>query len=57
MLYHDTKARCMAAKVLGSRAAFFNYLLLPDGRTAAQIAAPELLNLYPKMLTAGKSDE
>lgn len=56
-LYHDTKARCMAAKVLGNRAAFFNYLLLPDGRTAAQIAAPELVNLYPKMLTAGVSDE
>jgi hypothetical protein len=56
-LYHDVKARCMAAKVLGKRAAFFNYLLLPDGRTAAQLAAPELVNLYPKMLTAGVSDE
>lgn len=51
-LYHDVKARCMAAKVLGKRAAFFNYLLLSDGRTAGQIAAPELVNLYPKMLTA-----
>lgn len=52
-LYHEIKARCMAAKVLGTRASFFNYLLLPDGRTAAQVAAPELMMLYPKMLTAG----
>lgn len=56
-LYHDVKARCVSAKVLGTRAAFFNYLLLSDGRTAAQLAAPELVNLYPRMLTAGVSDE
>lgn len=53
MLYHDIKAKCVAAKVHGARAAFFQFLMLPDGRTAAQIAAPELTMLYPKMLTAG----
>lgn len=47
MLYHDTKARCVAARVLGPRAAFFTYLLLPDGRTAAQAATPELAAQLP----------
>lgn len=54
MLYHDIKAKAVSAKVHGARAAFFQFLLLPDGRTAAQIAAPELVMLYPKMLTAGE---
>lgn len=53
MLYHDIKAKCVSAKVHGARAAFFQFLLLPDGRTAAQVAAPELVDLYPKLLTAG----
>lgn len=51
MLYHDVKAKCVSAKVHGVRAAFFQYAVLPDGRTAAQLAEPELVNLYPKMLT------
>lgn len=54
MLYHDIKAKCVAAKVHGTRAAFFQFLLLPDGRTASQVAAPELSTLYPKLLTAGE---
>lgn len=53
MLYHDVKAKCVSAKVHGARAAFFQYAVLPDGRTAAQAAAPELLELYPKLLKAG----
>lgn len=52
MLYHDVKAKCVAAKVHGVRAAFFQYAVLPDGRTAAQVAMPDLVNLYPKMLVA-----
>lgn len=50
MLYHDVKVRCVSAKVLGVRAAFFSYLLLDDGRTAAQMATPELTQHYPKLL-------
>lgn len=53
MLYHDVKSRAVAAKVLGVRAAFFSYLLLPDGRTAAEVATPELLEAMPKLLTGG----
>jgi hypothetical protein len=51
MLYHDVKARAVSAKVLGVRTAFFSYLMLPDGRTAAQAATPELLDALPKLLT------
>ena len=51
MLYHDVKARCISAKVLGVRTAFFSYLMLPDGRTAAQVATPEVAQMWPRMLT------
>lgn len=54
MLYHDIKAKAVSAKVHGARAAFFQFLLLPDGRTTAQVAAPELTALYPKLLTVGE---
>lgn len=50
MLYHDVKARCVTAKVQGARSAFFSYLLLPDGRTAAQAASHDLARLFPRML-------
>lgn len=52
MLYHDIKARCVSAKVLGARSAFLSYLMLPDGRTAAQAATPEIATLYPRLLAA-----
>jgi len=51
MLYHDVKSKCVSAKVHGLRAAFFQYAVLPDGRTAAQVATPELVMSYPKLLT------
>lgn len=51
MLYHDVKSKCVSAKVHGLRAAFFQYAVLPDGRTAAQLAAPELTDRYPELLT------
>jgi hypothetical protein len=54
MLYHDVKAKCVSAKVHGIRAAFFQYAILPDGRTAAQVAEPELIRQYPKLLAAGE---
>lgn len=54
MLYHDIKAKCVAAKVHGPRAAFFQFLTLPDGRTAPQAANAELTALWPKMLSSGE---
>ncbi len=53
MLYHDVKSKCVSAKVHGKRAAFFQYAVLPDGRTAAQVAAPELVEAYPRLLLTG----
>lgn len=50
MLYHDIKAKCVAAKVQGARAAFLSYLLLPDGRTAGEASTPELVDRYPRLL-------
>jgi len=49
MLYHDVKARCVSAKVIGKRTAFFSYLMLPDGRSAATVATPELAIQLPEM--------
>ena len=54
MLYHDIKAKAVAAKVHGARAAFFQFLLLPDGRTAPQAADAELTTVWPKLLTGGE---
>lgn len=52
MLYHDIKAKCLTAKVMGARSAFFSYLMLPDGRVAAQLADPDLrAEAFPPLLT------
>ncbi len=51
MLFHDVKAKCVAAQVLGGRMAFFCYLSLPDGRIVGHLAAPEIMNQVPKLLT------
>jgi hypothetical protein len=50
MLYHDIKAKCIEATVKGARVAFFEYLLLSDGRTAAHASEKELLEGIPKQL-------
>lgn len=48
-LYHDIKAKALAASVLGPRAAFFPHLMLSDGRMASQLALPELEADFPKL--------
>lgn len=40
MLFRDVKARCVSAQVLGARAAFFAFMVLPSNRTAVQSALP-----------------
>jgi len=50
-LYHDVKAKCVAAKFHGARTAFFAHLQLPDGRVASTVATPELPDALPLMLT------
>ena len=50
LLYHDVKARLLRAEIFTVKSAFFEFLLLPDGRTVSQVAVPELLELEPKLL-------
>jgi hypothetical protein len=57
MLYHDIKAKCLTAVIFGARSAFFSYLMLPDGSTAAQLADNELIQVIPKFLLLGGSNE
>lgn len=47
LMYHDIKAKCVKARVFGMRTAFFEHLLLPDGREMRQAATPELVALLP----------
>lgn len=50
LLYHDVKAKAMTASVLGFEAAFFSYMMLPDGRVSSELAKPELAEVFPKLL-------
>lgn len=54
LLYHDVKARSLRCAVFGARNAFFDFLLLEDGRTPAQLSSPELIGRMPKFLEAPK---
>lgn len=49
MLYHDIKTKCISAAVLGTRAALFSFLMLPDGRTTAEVSTPELMQAMPEI--------
>uniref|UniRef100_A0A6M3L627 Uncharacterized protein n=1 Tax=viral metagenome TaxID=1070528 RepID=A0A6M3L627_9ZZZZ len=54
LLYHDVKNRCLTAMILGNRTAFFNYFLLPDGRTIIEASVPELMHEIPLVLAGFK---
>lgn len=43
LMYHDVKQKIVSSQVLGNRAAFFQYLMLPNGYTASEIADQDLL--------------
>ncbi len=49
LLHHDIKSKIVTAKVLGNRTAFFQYLVLSDGRTTAEVADPELMHMLPDL--------
>lgn len=49
-LYHEVKAACVKAKFLGARSAFFAYLMLPNGKTASESSASELIAALPELL-------
>ena len=48
-MFHDIKAKCMSSLIIGTKSAFFSYLLLPDGRTAAHASIEELNQGIPHM--------
>jgi hypothetical protein len=50
-LYHDVKARCVAATRYGDRFGFFQFQLLPDGRTIQECSLPELSEGLPKLMS------
>lgn len=49
-LYHEVKASCVKVRFLGSRSAFFAYLMLGDGRVAHEMGGAELMEILPQML-------
>jgi hypothetical protein len=53
-IYHDVKAKVSSAKVLGTRAAFFSYMMLPDGRTTTQATVEELTQGVPTIHLLGE---
>ena len=53
LLYHDIKAKAMTASVMGAQTAFFSYMSLPDGRTASELVAPEVITRFPLLLSRG----
>jgi len=56
MLYHDVKARCVSARVMGVRSAFMGYLLLENGLTASQVSNAEYMALVPRVLMLGSGN-
>jgi len=49
-LYHSVKSRCIEAKTLGGRNAFFNALMLPNGQAIAELHPDDLVQL-PRMFS------
>lgn len=50
MLYHDIKAKCVSAQVLGARVSFFSWMELPNGQPAFTATNIELLDSVPQRL-------
>lgn len=42
MLYHDVKSRAIRLAIGGARMAYFEFLMLPDGRTFGQLASEHI---------------
>jgi len=49
LMYHDVKAKIVSAEVIGNWQAFFQYLMLPDGRTTAEVVDAELALVLPDL--------
>lgn len=55
-VYYDVKNAIVNSKVRGIRGAFHSYFLLPDGRIASQLSAPEIMEQLPSayLLSSGE---
>jgi hypothetical protein len=51
MLYHDVKAMCVKARVVGFEVAFFSHMEMPDGRVASELVGA--VGDLPKLLGSG----
>lgn len=49
LLYHDVKHKCVVAKIKGVNRAFLEYLMLPNGSAAGDVAA-DPRRLLPQIL-------
>jgi hypothetical protein len=57
MIYHDVKARVVSAEVLGARAAFLTFLVLPSGEVAGDVSDRALaheMGKFPIALPSGE---
>ncbi len=53
MLHHDVKARGLRLKIWGARYAFFDSLVLPNGRRVAELSGTDLDAAMPPLITEG----
>ena len=51
LLYHEVKSRCLRSAITGPQEAFFQYMILPDGRMTSQASIPEIVTGLPLSLT------
>lgn len=57
LIYHEVKARCVSAAVLGARVSFFAYLMLPDGRVVTELESPERNEVMAAVFTPQLTSE
>jgi len=50
LIYHDVKARILRSHIFGFENAFFDFMLLPNGKTVSQMSTVELQDIEPKLL-------
>ncbi|HEC61419.1 hypothetical protein LCGC14_0761790 [marine sediment metagenome] len=53
-LYHDTKAKCISATILGVRTVFFSHLLLPSGQVVSDLSPSDVLESIPSLFQPGQ---
>lgn len=56
MLYHDIKARCLKIAIFGARHAFFDMVLLEDGRMVGQLSNDEIVSHSAQFLLTAQSE-